>query len=222
MKIDINPVLRQTTPTEKIILEMRGILCLYVVLTHDGNEYSVQFDEKSLSEFCPSRTVSEMLKSWETGFKRQIAEYQKALKTNIHPYWTHTAKVMIDKGKSWERWNGRYEEVPLEMDKSQRVFFQSEIDRLKAKSGPLTFVKITHLVNSKGEELNGLGYTLAVFTKELNNEMDKAGLPMSKYPRKYSYTYYTKEKASVKLFHSGKTPKEIAEGIEKSFEEIWS
>jgi len=148
MKIDINPKQRLATETEKIILEMREITHLYEVLTSDGKEFSVQWDDKSLAEFCPNRTVSEMLKSRQQGFIDKIELYKKAVESNIHPWWTNTKKTMVHypqysgHPELEYRWNGKYHEEPAEMTKAQNRFFQAEIKNLESISGKLTFQKI--------------------------------------------------------------------------------
>lgn len=229
MIIDIEPKIRVANETEKIILEMREIPALYVVLTSDGKEHTVQFDPKRLDEFLPSRTVSETLKNWQENIIETIAEYKKAVETNIHPWWTATKKTMIHypqfagHPELEYRWNGKYHEAPLEMTKSQSRFFQSEIKRMEAISGEMTFVKITHMVNSKGEEINAQGYTLKSFTRAINEEMENSGLPVSAYKKKYFYTKWKPEEVLNKgWFHGIRTPKEIVKGIEKNFEEIWN
>ncbi len=143
MIIDIEPTLKPASPIEKTILELRGIDALYVILTADGNEESVRFDRKSLDEFCHSKTVSEVLSSLEEGIDSQIQKFRTALDTNIHPHWTDTKKKMDIHPTLGERWTGGYYEAPLEMTKSQRKFFESEVLRLKAKSGKTSFAKIS-------------------------------------------------------------------------------
>ena len=148
MEIDIKPKLRLANEREKTILEMREIPALYNVLTSDGKEFSVMWDDKSLAEFCPSRTVSEMLKSWQQGFIDKIELYKKSVELNIHPWWTVTKKTMVHypqyagHPELEYRWNGKYHEAPYEMTKAQNRFFQSEIKKFEAINGELTFEKI--------------------------------------------------------------------------------
>ena len=150
MKIDIKPKYRLATEMERAIMEMREIDALYVVLTCDGKEHTVQFDKKRLDEFLPSRTVSETLKNWQENIKTQIAEYKQAVETNIHPWWTNTTKTMIHYPQyahlnspelEW-RWNGRYHKEPREMTREQKKYFQSEIKKLEAIDGEMTFEQI--------------------------------------------------------------------------------
>ena len=229
MKIDIKPKIKLASPLEKVILEMREIPALYAVYTSDGKEYSTQWDEKSLAEFCPNRTVSEMLKNWQDGFLSQIEQYKKAVETNTHPFWTSTVKTMVHypqyagHPELEYRWNNKYHEEPAEMTKAQNRFFQSEIKKFEAISGELTFVKITNLVNSKGEETNGQGYTLKEFTKEINEQMSAFGLPVSKHKKKYFYTLWTQKEVLQKgWFNSSKTAKEIVKRISDRFDDAWN
>jgi hypothetical protein len=148
MKIDIKPNIRTANETEKVIIEVREIPALYNVLTSDGNPFSVMFDDKSLAEFVPSRTVSEMLKNWEEGINRQLNLYKNSIKQNIHPYWTRTAKTMVHypqyagTPELEYRWNGKYHDEPVQMTKEQIKFFQKEVERLEKIKGPLTFEKV--------------------------------------------------------------------------------
>lgn len=148
MKIDIKPEIRLANDFEKIILEMRGIPAIYHVISSDGKQFSTMFDDKSLAEFLPNRTVSETLKNWQDGIKRQIELYSNSIKSNIHPYWTRTVKTMVHypqyagRPELEYRWNGKYHEEPQQMTRDQKKFFQSEIKRLELISGEMVFEKV--------------------------------------------------------------------------------
>ncbi len=148
MKIDIQPNIRLATRTEKIILEMREIPALYNVLTSDGKQFSTMFDDKSLSEFLPSRTVSEMLKSWEEGINRQLDLYKNSIEQKIHPYWTRSTKTMVHypqyagHPELEYRWNGKYHDEPVQMTKDQIRIFQKEVEKLEKINGKFVFEKV--------------------------------------------------------------------------------
>ena len=148
MEIDVKPKLRLATDTERLCMEMREIDSLYAVLTCDGKEHTVQFDKKRLDEFLPSRTVSETLKNWQEGIKCRIAEYKTAVETNIHPWWTSTTKTMIHypnfagHPELEYRWNGKCHEAPLQMTKTQKRYFESEIENLQKIDGEMIFTQI--------------------------------------------------------------------------------
>lgn len=148
MKIDLQPKIRLANDFEKIVLETREIPAIYNVLTSDGKQFSTMFDDKSLAEFLPNKTVSEMLKSWQEGIGRQIELYKNSIKLGIHPYWTATKKTMVHypqyagNPELEYRWNGKYHEEPMQLNKIQKKFFLSEIERLEKISGELVFEKV--------------------------------------------------------------------------------
>ena len=56
MEIDIIHSTRSATELERLIMETYNQKVRYVVLDKNGEEYTVQFDVKSLKEFCPKKT----------------------------------------------------------------------------------------------------------------------------------------------------------------------
>ena len=143
MKIDITPIIETANETDKLILKWREIPAFYVVKLANGEVFSTKFSPKELDEFCPNKTVSEMLQGWENRFIELHKQYTDAVSTGIHPLWTHTAKVM-EKTHPFlpEKWTGKYEEVDLQMTKSQIKYFSEEAERLKLQFGKMQFVKI--------------------------------------------------------------------------------
>jgi hypothetical protein len=145
MTIDINKLpTRKATSFERICMELYNENTRYVIVTSDGNEHSVQFSEKSLDEFQKNKTVSQFLKEMTDGINDTINKYKNALETNIHPYWTRTAKEMMNTGVFIDnpKWTGRYIEVDLMMNESQQKHIQKEIDRLSNISGQALLYKI--------------------------------------------------------------------------------
>lgn len=141
MRIDLNPYVRRASPLEQTIMEIREISSLYVCLTSDGNEFTVQWDSKSLELFCPSRSVSEMLQSWQDGLIREYQLLVNSVNSGIHPYHTKREQVLHP---ITNLWTGKWlENQPLNMTKSTSKVFERRIEELKLITGPLTFVEIT-------------------------------------------------------------------------------
>ena len=141
MEIDIIHSTRSATALERLIMETYNQKVRYVVLDKNGEEYTVQFDVKSLKEFCPKKTVSEMLTIWEDGIKRQIQLYEDSLKTKEHPYHTQIQYYyVVESGRVIER----LMEIPKQnMRKDSQQYFQKELERLKHKDGKMSFVLIS-------------------------------------------------------------------------------
>src|SRR5689334_13908184 len=91
MIIDVTPQVRQANEIETIAMLAYGDTERYVFMRGDV-EHSVQFTEKTLAEFIPKRSVSEMLKSWYESLIRDYNYFQKAVETRQHPVWTTTMK----------------------------------------------------------------------------------------------------------------------------------
>jgi len=66
MKIDIQPTIKLATDKGvNLALDVYD-KPLYAIERADGTQFSATFDPDQLAGFCPSKTVSEMLTSWET------------------------------------------------------------------------------------------------------------------------------------------------------------
>ncbi len=170
MNIDTIHQVRPATEFEKLCMDLYDQRARYVILTCDGNEHTVQFDEKRLAEFLSDKKVSDVMASWRQTFLDTIAKYERALETNVHPYWTHTAKKM-EQTAFGERWTGSYHEVDLEMTKDQRRYFTSEVTRLKAISGEMKCVKIVPFEFALNRICNI--YTNAMGTNKRNVQINK-------------------------------------------------
>jgi hypothetical protein len=139
MKIDIDPILEKAEGFKRVVLETREIPRLYVVRLASGVDYSVEFDDKSIAEFQPNKTVSEMINSWEEGLQREYDMYCKAVETGIHPSWKSQKKVLHPITGTW---TGKCEEVDYIMNKGEIEGMKVMIGRAKAKLGKLSFVQI--------------------------------------------------------------------------------
>lgn len=144
MKIDKVNIVRPATDMEKIIMETYGQKERYVFLTSDGNEYTVQFTQKSLSDFLPSQTVSGFMKSTQENFERRIAHLKQCIKDNVNIHgWTYQHKVLHSITNTP---TGEVITKTVSMTKSMKEFAEKEIEKLKAISGKLQFVKIVYEV----------------------------------------------------------------------------
>ena len=146
MKIDINPVIEKANDIDYICLEMRGIDALYVVRLANGDNYSTKWDDKELAEFCPNRSVSEMLISWEETIKRRYTEAVKAYETGIHPTWKRNSKVLHP---ITQIWTGKYMEVDYLMTKSECEGWKREAEKLTKEFGKLSLVKICKIEDNQ-------------------------------------------------------------------------
>lgn len=139
MKIDIDPNIIEAVDFWKTVLELRQIDALYVIRLANGEDYSVEFDEKSLEEFHSNKTVSEVLAILEDGVKRNYEECLKAVETGIHPNWTVTKRIMHPIAHTW---TGKTEEVPYTLSENEKDSFKNQAEKWEKKMGKMTFNKI--------------------------------------------------------------------------------
>lgn len=142
MTIDVQPVIEKANDLDAQVLKMREIEALYVVRLASGKDYSTHFDKKSLAEFQPNKTVSEMLESWEETFKRRHAEAVDTIKTGVHPFRTFERDIMAKYKGGGEYKTGETETVPSKIDTYERRHFKYVIKDMEKCFGKLTFVKI--------------------------------------------------------------------------------
>lgn len=144
MKIDIEPIIEKASELDKIALHYRDEDAFYLFRTFEGKDYSVKFTRTALNEFQPSKTVSEVMKSWESNIDRRIKELKKALKTNKHP---HFKEMVEDK----TRWDFRNEKIEYKMKEgdnyrdlthSEIENFTLSLEKLKKDEGKITFIKL--------------------------------------------------------------------------------
>jgi len=143
MEIDITPTTEAATELQETIISSRGIDCLYQVKLASGEPHTVQFDAKSLDEFQPKRTVSEMIQIWEDGIKDKIDTYTNALKINQHP----TNKKWVESGEFKWKYGSKVPvfietDEPAELDDYDRKGFKLHIHRLNEQKGKMQFIKI--------------------------------------------------------------------------------
>jgi len=141
MKIDVKPRIVEANDIQKLMLELRGIDCLYIVCLANGSEYTVTWTRKELDEFCQNKTVSEMLKSWEESIKRQHDLYVSSLETGLHPYHTKDIKIKLP-NNSYSFAKPKFETVPINLTKETRKYFTQQVANLKEQFGELYLVKI--------------------------------------------------------------------------------
>ena len=144
MRIDIEPTLEVANDFDAQCIKMREIDALYVVRLANGDDYSTKFDLKSLDDFQPKRTVSEMMTSWRDNILRRIKIYTKALKYNQHPT---QKKLNVDTGRTIRRYGEtvpvmEYGDDPEELTDEQRKYFKSFIHELTEEKGSMELVKI--------------------------------------------------------------------------------
>lgn len=143
MRIDFVTECRPATDLEKIAMDMYGDYQRYEILTSDGKQYSIQWNFKSLDEFLPKKSVSEVLKDWQNNFIRLIAEYKDCIKYNQHPNWTTTQYYYtFERGRTFPVEHTF--ERPQQITKSQREYFQKEIEKLENIKEELKFVAINN------------------------------------------------------------------------------
>jgi hypothetical protein len=145
MKIDITPIVEKAGDFDSICLTSRHIEELYVVRTANGAQYSTKFDAKSLGDFQPSKTVSEMLKSWEENIIRRCEEATLALSTGLHPTRTFERDIMVTIEKkyvTYECSTGETEIIRSKIDSYERRHFKHLVKALTHQFGSMEFVKI--------------------------------------------------------------------------------
>lgn len=149
MKIDVEPKLIQDNSYWNGIIELRGIKALYFFELANGDRQTVMFDGKSLDEFQPNRTVSEMISIWEDNFVRLLEEATTALKTGLHP----ERKKMVGTNQFTRKWGEEVEimvesDEPDELDDYDIAYFKSVIKRVGPKLGSISFLKISPWTNN--------------------------------------------------------------------------
>ena len=104
MKIDINFEVEKASETLKLCMDIRGINCIYVARYPNGVQ-CFELDETEINNFCPKKTVSEVLKEEEG---RINAEYNRAIEESkgnylnshqIKGYERYAQKVLNKVGK---------------------------------------------------------------------------------------------------------------------------
>lgn len=139
MIIDIKPVIIKANQFERTCMEMREIDALYQFNLSNGEQYSVQFDDYSLTNFLPNKKVSETLISWEETLQRRYDEAVKTVKTGIHPTWETTTREYYP---NTEIWTGRMIPAPYKLTKDEIKSWEKLSEDIKKKLGKLTFIKI--------------------------------------------------------------------------------
>lgn len=142
MKIDINPIIEEANNTDRICMDMRDIEALYVVRLANGKDYTVKFDKKSLDEFQPSKTVSEMLIDWEDNILRRYNEAVKAVETGLHPTDRVNVPIMIELAHGHSIPSGKMTTEKRELDRYEIKHYESVIANLPKEFGKLTFHKL--------------------------------------------------------------------------------
>lgn len=134
----------QASELDQYIMETYGYDALYLFRYADGSEASVKFTPPQMEEFQPNRSVSEMMEIWRDGMSRRREHYEQSLAEGFHPYWSTTRKAKAtDLITKKEIFVGHAEyEFRHQITKSQREFFEREIERLKVKEGDLICEKI--------------------------------------------------------------------------------
>lgn len=134
MIIDIEPKIELAKGLDAIVIDTIGHEHLYVFRTKDGEDFSAKFNDKDFNEFCPNKTVSEMIKSWEEGLINQLEVAKRVVETNEHPTWT---QPIYAKTAHNNRVIG-YKPYVL----SSTENFKLTIERITKQLGGITFVKI--------------------------------------------------------------------------------
>jgi hypothetical protein len=132
----------EPTEIDLICMEMRGLSELYVFrFDNEENDYSVKFTSKELAEFRPKDTVEGFILGTYDNFKRLISLYEKSIENNTHPEWTYEKKIVqIINGVEFV--TNKTETTPTQLTKSQREYYQKEIDIKKRRLGKLKFYVI--------------------------------------------------------------------------------
>jgi uncharacterized Fe-S center protein len=142
MKIDIQPVIETADKTDRICIDMREIEALYVIRLASGINYTSKFSKKELDEFCPNKTVSEMIQAWEESILRRHAEAVEAVATGLHPTWTFERPIMAVTPNGFEYPTKQTETVRSQLDRNGKANYRREARTLAEEMGKMTFVKI--------------------------------------------------------------------------------
>ena len=141
MKIDINPTIQQATAEEKMILDIYNQSCYYIFYSSDGESVSVKFSPKTLEEFIPNKTVSQVMEMWQEGYKRQYEEAVHALEVGLSPWRTKSVyKDIVKYGHVVDKEYIGEEPAPLTDD--GRKHYEGVVSKLSKKLGQISFVKI--------------------------------------------------------------------------------
>ena len=138
MKIDITPTIEKANERDSICIRMREIPCLYEIRLASGKVLSTQFDDKSLSEFLPNKTVSEVLKSWEENFHIRYNRAKEALSSGLHPSFTVEEKVLVN----GINFGGKTRTVPAPLNQYTTEHMKNEMIEMEKCFGGLQFIKI--------------------------------------------------------------------------------
>jgi hypothetical protein len=137
MIIDIIPQVRKANAVEKISMNIYNETERFVFMRGDVG-FSVQFNKKTLEQFCKQYTVSEMISSWYQGLIDDYEMFQKAVDTKIHPTWTRTIKNPDCKSI----WDKNEIVVGYQLSKTELVEFIGYAERAKKRIQPITFWRI--------------------------------------------------------------------------------
>lgn len=142
MKIDVTPTIEKANDLDKECITMRGIDALYYVKLANGTRYSIKWDAKGLGEFQPSKTVSEMLKSWEANIISRYEIAKKAIESGFHPtrmkqILVSTTEYFMDTKKHWEEGD-----EPAKLNSYERKHFKLMMVHREKEFGALTFVQV--------------------------------------------------------------------------------
>jgi hypothetical protein len=141
MRIDITPRIEEASDSYKTTIKFRGIDALYVVRLANGKDYTTKMSSKELEEFQPSKTVSEMISSWEANILRRYEIAKEALRTKLHP--TFTVEVKLYNEVSGHKfYTGETETQPKQLDQYEKANFKRQMKDLEMEFGTMEFVKI--------------------------------------------------------------------------------
>ena len=86
MQIDVTPKVIIATGSIRTIIDVCDKEALYYIGADEDTVFSTIWDRKTLAEFQPNKTVSEMLKTWQDGVKRRIEFIEEIIVSNKEPY----------------------------------------------------------------------------------------------------------------------------------------
>lgn len=109
MIIDIEPMEREPSQFERIIMEIKGYKELYFFV-QDGKEFSVYWTDETIKDFLPSWCVSEYIENHQQRYAAMFAHCMCAWEHQRHPYWTVPQQELV--GNEW-RFTGREVPKPL-------------------------------------------------------------------------------------------------------------